>query len=424
VSETVELTIDALAGGGDGVGREPSGRAVLVPRTAPGDRVRVRLVEEHARWARGELVDVVAPGAMRVTPPCRLAATCGGCHWQHVALDAQRAAKFALVAGALRRLVGAGLDLRPIATPAPPLHWRRRARFHWERRGGAEGDAPDARPTGELALGLFAARSRRIVDVAACPQLDLRLDKVLDLVRKELGPSLRRTGELHLVVGEIGEVHVVIDGACDPAAAATLVGRAGIAGVSVRGVGRRRVQTFGKARIELDAEMVAAADDFAQATAEGNRALRAEVEAALGAGPGRLLELFAGAGNFTRDALGSGWDVTATDRETPSEGGDAGGARWLPGLAEHVVERLAASGERFDAVLLDPPRMGAREACAVIPTLGARRIVYVSCDAATLGRDADLLVAAGYTPVWARPVDLMPQTAHVEVVCLLERPAT
>jgi 23S rRNA (uracil1939-C5)-methyltransferase len=399
-----------------------------VPRTAPGDRVRVEIVEEHARWARGELVSIVEPSPVRVTPPCPLAAVCGGCHWQHVALDAQREAKVALVAGALRRSVAAGLELRPIATPAPALHWRRRARFHWTRPGDGAPDIPP--PAGERArepvIGLYAARSRRLIDVPTCPQLDPRLDAVLELVRKELGPSLRRNGELHFVVGEIGEVHVVVDGGCDPARAAALVGRAGIAGVSLRGVGRRRVQTFGKTRIELDAELVAAADDFAQATAEGNRALRAEVEVALGAGPGRLLELYAGAGNFTRDALASGWDVTATDRETPADtgappGSDDGGARWLPGLAEHVVARLADAGERFDAVLLDPPRMGAREACAELGRLGPRRIVYVSCDPATLGRDADVLLGQGYEPRWARPVDLMPQTAHVEVVCVFER---
>jgi 23S rRNA (uracil1939-C5)-methyltransferase len=414
---TADLVIDALAGGGDGVGREPSGRAVMVPWTAPGDRVRVRIVEEHARWARGEVLEVLGRGPSRAEPACARAGTCGGCQWQHVALGAQRSAKESIVAGALRRLVAAGMTMRPIATPAPALGWRRRARFHWERA-----DRPGDRGDGELTLGLYAARSRRIVDVPHCPQLDPRLDAAFATVRTLLERALRRSGELHLVVGESGAVHVVVDGPCDPAAASALVGAAGIAGVALRDARRRHTQIFGKARIDLDAELAAAADDFAQATADGNRLLRAEVAAALGPGPGQLLELYAGAGNFTRDAVAAGWTATASDREAPGADEARPAARWLPGLAEAVVASLVDEGATFDAALLDPPRAGAREACAALAILAPRRVVYVSCDPATLGRDGDILAAAGLQPRWALPVDLMPQTSHVEVVALFERP--
>jgi len=404
----VELTIDALAAGGDGVGREPSGRVVMVARTAPGDRVRARLVEEHARWARGELVEVVALGPARVEAPCPLAATCGGCPWQHVDLDAQRAAKTALVAGPLRRLLAGGLELRPIATPVAAWGWRRRARLHWIR--------PKGRPA---VIGFFGARSRRIVDVAACPQLDPALDAALGAVRGALGSALRESGEIHLAAGAGGRVHVVVDGPVDPDAAAPLVGTAGIDGVVVRPRGARGgAVVHGAARIDLEPDLAGAADDFAQASAAGNDALRAEVTAALGPGPGALLELFAGAGNFTRDAVAAGWTVTASDRNPAPA---LAGTRWITGAADEVVAGLAAGGDAFDAVLLDPPRTGAREVCAVLGRLGARRVVYVSCDPPTLGRDAELLAGQGYTPRWARPLDLMPQTAHVEVVCLLER---
>jgi 23S rRNA (uracil1939-C5)-methyltransferase len=410
----VELTIDALAAGGDGVGREAGGRVVLVPRVAPGDRVRVRLVEEHARWARGEVAELVSPGAARVVPPCPLAATCGGCDWQHVDLEAQRAAKHALVTGPLRRLIAAGLEVRPLATPAPAWHWRRRARLQFRRRGD------------EVVIGLFAARSKRVIDVARCPQMEPRLEAALIAVRDCLGPALRGQGEIHLIVGDGGDAHLVVEidagGDCDLKAAADLVGQAGIAGVAVRCGDRRR--DFGQARVALDGALSAAADDFAQATADGNLGLRAEVRDALGpppgSTPGHLLELFAGAGNFTRDALAAGWQVTASDRAAPDPAA-AAAARWIPGFAEEVVERLAAAGERFDAVLLDPPRTGARVACAGLGRLGAARVVYVSCDAATLGRDAELLMGQGYRPRWARGIDLMPQTSHVEVVCAMER---
>ena len=139
MSEAACLDITALAAGGDGVGRDAEGRVTFVPRVAPGDRVQVRVVHATASFARAELVEIVAPGAARVTPACpRVADGCGGCQWQHVARAAQLAAKQAIVAGALRKL--AGLRIHPIADPAPALGWRRRARFHVER-GRAAGRA-------------------------------------------------------------------------------------------------------------------------------------------------------------------------------------------------------------------------------------------------------------------------------------------
>ncbi len=96
---------------------------------------------------------------------------------------------------------------------------------------------------------------------------------------------------------------------------------------------------------------------------------------------------------------------------------------FVAGDVTEVTARLADEGQRFDLVVLDPPRTGAREIIDAIAALEPARIVYVSCDLATLARDLDLLVAAGYQPRWAKPLDLMPQTAHIEVVTLLERRA-
>src|SRR5207253_5299087 len=130
-------------------------------RTAPGDRVRVRITDARASFARGELVEVIAPSPARVAPPCGyFVAGCGGCQWQHVARPAQLAAKQAIVEGALRKT---GAIIAPIADPAPAYHWRRRARFHVA--GGK--------------LGLYAAGSHRVLPLAHCPQLEPALDAPL-----------------------------------------------------------------------------------------------------------------------------------------------------------------------------------------------------------------------------------------------------
>src|SRR5688500_5839834 len=127
--DVLELVITSLAAGGDGVARDAGGRVTFVPRTAPGDRVRVRIVKATTSLAHAELLEVLVPSPARVEPPCPyFELGCGGCAWQHVSREEQLHAKQAIVASALRRL--AQLDLHPIRDPAPPLGWRRRARFH------------------------------------------------------------------------------------------------------------------------------------------------------------------------------------------------------------------------------------------------------------------------------------------------------
>ncbi|MCB9565587.1 MAG: hypothetical protein H6708_34815, partial [Kofleriaceae bacterium] len=176
----------------------------------------------------------------------------------------------------------------------------------------------------------------------------------------------------------------------------------------------------GAATIELEPGLAGAADAFAQASRDGNRALVAEVVAAVAPAPGlRVLELFAGGGNFTRHLTAAGATVVANDVVAPAV--TPPGARFEVGPAAETVARLAATGARFDVVLLDPPRTGAREVVAALAALGAPRIVYVSCDAATLGRDLELLAAAGWAPRRAAVLDVMPQTPHLEIVAVAER---
>src|SRR5439155_7549754 len=148
------------------------GRVTFVPRTAPGDRVRVRIVHRTSSFARGELVELVGAGAVRVEPPCpHFMRGCGGCQWQHVAHGEQAAAKQALVAGALRKLPG--LRVHPIGEPGPALGWRRRARFHVER-GRA---------------GLYELGGHRVVAIDRCPQLEPALDEAYGAVAAATPPD-------------------------------------------------------------------------------------------------------------------------------------------------------------------------------------------------------------------------------------------
>ncbi len=373
---------------------------MFVAGAVPGDVVRARVVELHARWARAELTTIVTASPVRVTPSCALfvAGACGGCAWQHVAIAGQREAKQALLAGALRRLVAAGLELRPLAAPVADLGWRWRAR--WTALGGA--------------VGYHRPRGHDVVDVDQCPQLTPALAAVLAAVR-----TMRATGaiigdgEIHAVAGP-GGAHVVIEARATRAVEG-LLGQADIRGV-VWPDG-----AVGVDAVELEPGLWVRGDGFAQASAAGNAALVALVVGAAAVTAGeRVLELHAGAGNFTRGLVATGAKVTAVDEHAPARPPTDARDLRVTSVAS-IVEGLLKAADSVDVVVLDPPRTGAREIMSGIGALKPRRVVYVACDPATFARDADLLVAAGYAPRWAQGLDLMPQTAHVELVAVFER---
>jgi 23S rRNA (uracil1939-C5)-methyltransferase len=392
-SRDFELTLDSLAFGGEAVGRASDGRVVFVAGGAPGDRVRVRLVEEKRKFARGELVAILEPGAARVTPPCALADRCGGCPWMHVSVAAQLAAKQAIVERALR---ATGCTVAPIAAAPQSLAYRTRARL--TARAGR--------------IGFAARRSHDIVDIPHCPALDPTLDAALQRARQAIGPRLGDESTLAgwLVRDALGQpaVHLALQPGLTTSArelnqaAASLVGQAAIAKVTLTSM------------------------PFAQANAAQNETLRRLVREAARADGARVLELYAGDGNFTRDLAAVAAAGVAVE-------GDAAAVARLREKVRHphwelsaepvarAVERLLRLQQQFEVVVLDPPRAGAAEAIAGVARLGAARLVYVSCDPMTLARDVQALMPLGYRARQAWPVDMMPHTFHVEVVCLIER---
>jgi 23S rRNA (uracil1939-C5)-methyltransferase len=395
VGDEITLELASLAFGGEAVGRGADGRVVFVAGGAPGDRVLVRVTEDKRSFVRAELVRVETPGA-RVVPPCPLVERCGGCPWQHVTVPAQLEAKQAIVTRALAKL---GAEVRPIAAAPADLGYRMRARLT-ARRG---------------AVGFQARRSHEVVDVDRCLALEPALDAALQEARRALGR----------IVGEEGSISgLVRDGAVELAVASG----AGADQRALAAAARALVGAAGIVRVTVD-DPSAPAAGFAQANEAQNELLRRLVHDAAEARGRRLLELYAGDGNFTRALLADAAGGIAVE-------GDAhAGARLRAALAAtptwkalaepagRAVDRLARAGERFDVVILDPPRAGAADTVDGIIALGPERVVYVSCDPMTLARDAARLAAAGLVPRVAWPVDMMPHTWHIETVLLLSRDA-
>jgi len=399
-----ELTIASLAAGGDGVGRAPDGRVVFVPFTAPGDRVRVRVVAEERRLVRARVETLLAPGAARTDPVCPVFGSCGGCAWQHVDYGAQLEAKRAIVEAALARIGGVAAPGPLTVTPSPEAYgYRGRARV--QVRGGS--------------VGFRRRRSHALCATSRCPILLPALEQALaELASRPPAGN----GEWELAAGSDGVVHCAPLGA-RPAAADATAGEAA----------RVRLTSAGEtARVRLVAagERVGrSAGVFAQANALLLDRLAAAVLGAAGAGRAAL-ELFSGAGFFTLglarrfgrvDAVEGDPAAVADLRRNLEEAG-VGNVHVHEAAVERGLDALATAGIRPQVVVLDPPRTGLpREAPARIAALRPPRLVYLSCDPATLARDVAVLAGERYRLAHVEAFDLFPQTPHVEALAVLER---
>ena len=412
------------------MGQEDDGLTWFVPGALPGELVEVEPERRKARWARGRLRRVLEPAPDRAAPPEALQDQCGGCDWQHVAADRQAEHKRQIVAGELRALVPDPALVRLDPTAGPALGYRRRARMHYEKQAsGPEGSGAEV-----LRLGFFARGSHEILDAHRCPVLRPELQHAFDRVRG-LAPYLPRQGQ---VLGLSDGQHAVlalpgVRPEEDVLAAAHALLDERLVGIVLRG-GRRSV-AVGEHELRLDAgdglpPMGAHPFVFTQANATVNRALVRHVARVARADGRRVLELHAGAGNLTRALARTAQRVWPLDDDREAKGllRAMAEAESLPvnakhGSAEGLVASLHERGVRYDVVVIDPPRAGLGEAAArQLATVVGERLVYVSCDPATLARDLKVLVAGGLRIVDVTVFDMMPMTAEVEVVATLERP--
>jgi 23S rRNA (uracil1939-C5)-methyltransferase len=389
------------------------GKTVFVPRTAPGDTADIAIVEDRARFARGRLVSLVERGPERTEPGCPhyVDDDCGGCQLQHLAYTAQLAVKRRVVADTLRRIGGVRLPGDPEIVPAPEP-WRYRARVTLAAAGGRVGYHRVLMPG-------------RVFDLTDCR---IARTSLMDLWRgiaahRELLPD-RLTG-LALREDCDGGQHVVAETGDQRPWDATRLARA---------LERERVTLWwrphrGAARAVAGAGSAYPVLAFEQVHPAFGARIRDDAVAALGAVAGRSLwDLYAGTGDAARVLADSAASVTAVevDRSAVVWGSAQptsvdGGKRitWRRGRVEDEVDVLPDP----DAVVANPPRAGlARPVAERLDALAAAgrlgRLVYVSCDPATLARDIRRLPHLRLTRVTA--YDLFPQTAHVEALALLE----
>lgn len=410
---SLTLDVERLTYGGDALARH-EGLVVFVPYAAPGDRIAAEPGERRPRFLRATMTSLLSPGPDRVTPACPVFGTCGGCHWQHVAPDAQRTAKTTIVGEQLARLGGLrDVDVRPALGAGD---WRYRTRISLALEDGR--------------LGYRRARSHALVEIDDCPIASSALTAHLSVARR-WATALRCAPERITIAAAPDGVVLVASTRMRPGTSdrtgseAVLVAEPGVRGIVLAGGGMRVIlgDPIVHAIPEPDLVLEVPADVFAQVHPAANLALVATVLELVAPAPGmRALDLYCGAGNFALPLARRG--VVVHGVEQSGVAADAAranatrlgldGATFTTGDVDAALGSLA--DRPVDVVVLDPPRAGAAGPLHRIAGMRAPRIVYVSCDPATLARDARSLASLGYRLARAQPVDVFPQTYHIETV--------
>ena len=407
---TLDVTVRALAAGGAGVASLPDGRVLFVPRTAPGDRARVSVGQEKKRWASGTLVELLEKGPGRVEASCALYDACGGCQLQHLDYAEQLAWKGRFVHDALQRVGGLEGAPEPEVVPSPAqTGYRSRMSFTLRRLRG-----------GRVVAGLHAlGRPGHVVDVhGECVLPAPSLSAAWTTLRASWGPGARLlpdAGRLRLTLRSAAEgFELLVDGGRQGWDPSPLTSRCpGLNAVWHRPSGSQVATPSG---INVDEGLGPA---FVQVNAKAAELLHARVVGSAGS-PGRAVDAYCGIGAYGRALADLGWKVVGIERDPEATRRAALAAPEGFDIVTGPTEDYLAEALPADLVVLNPPRTGV-DARVVEQLLECppARIVYVSCDPATLARDLRPLLDR-YRLVEVTAFDLFPQTAHVESVAVLD----
>lgn len=447
-NETIQLELTGFSAQGGAVGRH-EGEAVFVPLGAPGDLVQVKIVKAAKNYAFGKLMEVLRPAPARIEPDCPCYAQCGGCCWRHVAYEEELRIKEQRVRDALER-VGGFTEL-PLDSILP-----------WNGRGGYRNKAllPLAQgPGGRLLMGFYAPNSHRVVDCRNCRLHPEAFNLAMEAFREwaaVYGDSIYeeeahrgKMRRLYLRWGEkTGEVMacVVVNGnglKHEPELVEALRKAVpGLASVIINSnrdrtnvaLGRRNRTVWGRGVIRdvlCGLEFEISPLSFYQVNrGQAERLYELAAEYAGLDGKGLLLDLYCGTGTIglsmaKRAGRVIGIEAVPQAVEDARRNAQRNGienAEFLCADAAAGAAELAKRGEKPEVIVLDPPRKGCGRALTeAAASMGPERIVYISCDPATLARDLKDFAELGYAPQKAQAVDMFPRTGHIETVCLLAR---
>jgi 23S rRNA (uracil1939-C5)-methyltransferase len=432
----LQLAIEKLIYGGEGLARLPAddrgpGKAVFVPFVLPGEKVEATLREQKPSFARAYADEILEPSPRRIQPRCPYFQSCGGCHYQHTGYEHQLEIKAAILRENLRRIAKLELSTEFKIHPSPPWNYRNRTRLQ-------------VQGTPEFALGYFRFNSHELLPVEECPISSPSINRAIGALWK-----LGRAGRVPSAIREIelfaddtkilAEIYCAaeISNATEEFAAelkntlADIVGLVffeGRASKAERHSDPPRLGVSGDDNLTYETEL-ASYRVSAGAFFQINRYLTDELVNIVAGGDagatGTALDLYAGVGLFS-SVLNREFERVIAVEPSPTSHADLlynspANVKAVRATTEQYLEN-AAGKLRPELVVVDPPRSGLGEkVIRGLVKFDAPRIIYVSCDPATLSRDLGRLLPSGYRVEEAHLVDLFPQTYHLESVFRLVR---
>ena len=451
------ITIEDVSAEGEGIGRY-EGYTLFVPKTLPQEVVRVKVLKAGSSFGYAKVMEFLQTSPLRQAPDCPAGPLCGGCTLQHIRYEEALKLKQKQIKDCLERIGGlTDVTVPPVLGMADPTHYRNKMQY--PIRAGQNG---------EVQIGFFAPNSHRVIEAPVCCQQDewvgVILQKIKEMMKKERFTAYneeKHEGLFRHCVIRKSDLHqtfhltLVINARKMPARLAeaihqTFVGLAQISGVSINFhneknnviMGRETIAVLGELYVEDHIgryRFLISPNSFFQINSVmTERLYQTALEYAALTGNERVIDLYCGIGTISLFLAEQAKEVIGVeivpeaiaDAEKNAARNRVGNTRFYAGKAEEIFPRLYAEGKRAEVIVVDPPRKGLEE--SVIETLrqmGPARIVYVSCNPATLARDIKRLAAAGqdgthgacYRLEKVQGVDMFARGGHVETACLLSK---
>ena len=414
----MQVRIESLASGGAGIAKK-DGKVYFVNGGLPEDLLEIKVIKDKGSFAEAVITDIVKPSKDRVEPLCPVFDQCGGCELQNLDYQAQLREKENILRETLRRIGGfTDIDIEPIAPSPDGYGYRNRvtlSAFFY---------------SGMWHIGYNQKRSNRKVKIEGCPVSDSNIE----LAIKRLSYVLSSVGDPNYA---LDKVHISSNA---ESSYITLIAkrgrRADSLNVLIKHLKRyeetENVSVLGQREVEFEYEsagfrFLSRPSVFAQANRRVNeKMVETVIEWAGSDGGNRVLDLYCGTGNFSlplsRDALSvDGVEINRSAVNLAKRSArlnNVDNVRFHVSDSGHFLQELPKDNG-FDTVVLDPPREGAKELLEPLASLSADRIIYVSCDPATLARDLKGLKGLGYELQKVRAFDMFPETSHIESVSLI-----
>ena len=444
-NEEFNLKITGYTSEGGGVGKF-DGQAVFVENTAIGDEILCHIIKAKNTYAIGKAMKIIKPSKSRIEPECEAFKSCGGCSFAHIKYEEELKAKEQKVIDAFKRIGGISPKFAPIIPSPETTRYRNKAQY------------PVRRENGILNIGFYAKKSHRVIDGGDCLLQPVEFTDIIEIFRKWINDNNITVYSENTNLGLLRHIYlrkafatdeimvcVVINGKTLPCYENLLSELKSVDGFKTLVLNMNRQNT----NVVLGDECISLYGDgyitdilcgvkvkisplsFYQVNRNGaERLYNKAAEYAGLTGEEDILDLYCGTGTIglsmaqkVKSLIGVEIIPEAIeDAKTNAELNNIKNARFICGDASLAAEKLKDDGITPQVIILDPPRKGcAEELLKTVAQINPQKIVYVSCDPATLARDCARLLELGYAVNEVTPVDMFPRTSHVESVALLEK---